>query len=38
MPEAYEKAFADLTVDKTPLSRRELSRAFYELLKHKLDI
>ena len=38
VPEAYEKAFANLTVDKTPLKRRELSRAFYELMKHQLEI
>ncbi|MEO1621658.1 MAG: FAD-dependent oxidoreductase [Cyanobacteria bacterium J06632_3] len=38
VPEAYEKAFANLTVAKTPLKRRELSRAFYELMKHQLEI
>ncbi|MEL6899456.1 MAG: FAD-dependent oxidoreductase [Cyanobacteria bacterium J06606_4] len=38
VPQAYGKAFANLPVDNTPLSRRELSRAFYELLKHQLKI
>ncbi|MEO0768104.1 MAG: FAD-dependent oxidoreductase, partial [Cyanobacteria bacterium J06649_4] len=38
VPQAHDKAFARLAIDKTPLSRRELSRAFYELLKHQLDI
>ncbi len=38
VPAAHGKAFASLAQDKTLLSRRELSRAFYELLKHQLDI
>ncbi len=38
VPDAHDRAFARLTIDKTPLSRRELSRAFYELLKHQLKI
>ena len=38
VPEAFDQAFAQLAQDNTPLSRRELSRAFYELLKHKLEI
>lgn len=38
VPDVYEQAFARLKVDKTPLSRRELSRAFYEVMKHQLDI
>ncbi|MGB7484917.1 MAG: S-layer homology domain-containing protein, partial [Phormidesmis sp.] len=38
VPDAHSKAFANLSTDKTPLSRRELSRAFYELLKHRLKI
>lgn len=38
VPAAHGKAFANLPQDKTPLARRELSRAFYELLKHRLDI
>lgn len=38
VPEAHDKAFARLPIDKTPLSRRELSRAFYELMKYQLGI
>ncbi|MEL6350222.1 MAG: FAD-dependent oxidoreductase [Cyanobacteria bacterium J06627_28] len=38
VPQAHDKAFARIPRDKTPLSRRELSRAFYELLKHRLEI
>ena len=38
VPQAYSKAFARLPQDKTPLTRRELSRAFYELMKVRLDI
>ncbi len=38
VPEAFNQAFSQLAQDNTPLSRRELSRAFYELLKHKLEI
>ncbi len=38
VPDAHSKAFAQLATDRTPLSRRELSRAFYELLKHRLKI
>ncbi len=38
VPDAHSKAFSQLATDKTPLSRRELSRAFYELLKHRLKI
>lgn len=38
LPQAHGKAFAQIAQDKTPLTRRELSRAFYVLLKHRLDI
>ncbi len=38
LPAAHEKAFERLVPDNTPLTRRELSRAFYALLKHRLDI
>ena len=38
VPQAHGKAFANLAIDKTPLSRRELSRAFYELLKYRSEI
>lgn len=35
---AYALAFANLTPDNQKLTRRELSRAFYALMKHQLDI
>ncbi|MEL7050641.1 MAG: FAD-dependent oxidoreductase [Cyanobacteria bacterium J06588_5] len=38
VPQAYEKAIAGIKTDKTPLSRRELSRAFYEVMKARLGI
>ena len=38
MPAAHSKAFANLPQDAQKLSRRELSRAFYELLKFRLEI
>ncbi|MEM6452547.1 MAG: FAD-dependent oxidoreductase [Cyanobacteria bacterium P01_D01_bin.105] len=38
LPAAHSKAFANLPQDAQKLSRRELSRAFYELLKLRLDI
>ncbi|MEL7351381.1 MAG: FAD-dependent oxidoreductase [Cyanobacteria bacterium P01_A01_bin.70] len=38
VPKAHSKAFENLTADNTLLKRRELSRAFYALLKHRLDI
>ncbi|MFK8186039.1 MAG: FAD-dependent oxidoreductase [Phormidesmis sp.] len=38
LPKAHAKAFANLPQDAQKLSRRELSRAFYELLKFRLDI
>ncbi|MEL6765223.1 MAG: FAD-dependent oxidoreductase, partial [Cyanobacteria bacterium J06607_6] len=38
VPGAYEGAIAGIKADKTPLSRRELSRAFYEVMKYQLKI
>ncbi len=38
LPAAHDKAFEQIVPDKTPLTRRELSRAFYVLLKHRLEI
>lgn len=38
LPQAHGKAFANLPQDAQKLSRRELSRAFYELLKVRLEI
>nr|WP_228024849.1 FAD-dependent oxidoreductase [cf. Phormidesmis sp. LEGE 11477] len=38
VPDAFDQAFERLAPDNTPLSRRELSRAFYALLKHRLEI
>ena len=38
MPQAYGQAFERISPDNTPLTRRELSRAFYALLKAKLAI
>lgn len=38
MPEAHSQALAGIVPDRTPLARRELSRAFYALLKSRLDI
>lgn len=38
VPQAHSRAFTNLAQDKTPLTRRELSRAFYELLKYRLSI
>lgn len=38
VPAAFDQAFNRLAQDNTPLSRRELSRAFYALLKHQLEI
>lgn len=38
LPAAYDKAFERIVPDNTPLTRRELSRAFYSLIKHRLDI
>lgn len=36
--QAYSQAMERIPQDKTPLTRRELSRAFYALLKHRLGI
>ncbi|MBF2036753.1 MAG: FAD-dependent oxidoreductase [Leptolyngbyaceae cyanobacterium T60_A2020_046] len=38
MPDSYEKAFVNTAKDATTLKRRELSRVFYVLLKHRLAI
>ncbi|KPQ37187.1 MAG: FAD dependent oxidoreductase/S-layer homology domain [Phormidesmis priestleyi Ana] len=38
MPQAYTQAIANIPIDNQKLTRRELSRAFYELMKFKLDI
>lgn len=38
MPKAHDLALKNIQLDNVPLSRRELSRAFYTLLKFKLDI
>ena len=38
MPQAYGQAFERISPDNTPLARRELSRAFYALLKAQLAI
>ena len=38
MPEAYDQALAGIVLDKSPLTRRELSRSFYALLRSRLDI
>ena len=38
LPAAHNRAFADLPQDSQKLTRRELSRAFYELLKFRLEI
>ena len=38
VPQAHGKAFARIPQDRKPLARRELSRAFYELMKHQFDI
>ena len=38
MPQARDRALKNIPQDSTPLTRRELSRAFYEMLKVKLDI
>ncbi len=37
-PTAHGQAFASLSQDSTPLARRELSRAFYAVLKAQLEI
>lgn len=38
MPEAHGLALQNIKLDSQPLSRRELSRAFYVMLKSKFDI
>jgi hypothetical protein len=38
VPNAFDLAFKRLAQDNKPLSRRELSRVFYALLKHRLEI
>ncbi len=38
VPKAHGQAFASLSQDNTPLARRELSRAFYAVLKTQLEI
>ena len=38
MPQAHGQALQNIPQDNTPLTRRELSRAFYAMLRSKLDI
>ncbi len=38
LPQAYDRALKNIPLDNTPLTRRELSRAFYAMLQFKLDI
>lgn len=38
MPQAHDLALSGIPQDNLPLARRELSRAFYSMLKFKLDI
>ncbi len=38
VPAAHSLAFANLSQDNQKLTRRELSRAFYALMKHQFDI
>ncbi|MGB3297085.1 MAG: FAD-dependent oxidoreductase [Phormidesmis sp.] len=38
LPAAYAQALANVPLDNQKLTRRELSRAFYELMKFRLDI
>ena len=38
MPQAHGQALQNIPLDNTPLTRRELSQAFYAMLKFKLDI
>jgi len=38
VPQAHDQAFSNLAQDKKLLQRRELSRAFYALMKHRLGI
>ncbi len=38
LPEAYDQALANIPIDNQKLTRRELSRAFYALMKFRLAI